>query len=446
VTDPHTSRMPALSDTPDSTRRGSDLASVLAALRDDEANADGDAKRLAARAHRRGVLTLVMIVLLVGAVIQLSTSTPETRPPAETGSRASIVFGNAGTGTCLGWPPDAPDKPSFVQCRSDHMFEVAKPVGMNSFGEPCQLAVREYLGTHYDPNSRFTISVLWAGDADGTNAGGRNLLCGLQLLGPGGKPIPFKGRIVDLDQSKVWPSGTCLGINSSNRSTDIPVDCSAPHALEVTGSVGLAERFTSGVPSDGEQRAFLGEACTRAADGYLAPASLARSGLTLAYDTVAPASWAAGSRQVSCNVGRPAEAGWTPMTGTVRTQSLADVPPPAAPPPPSPSSEPPPPPVYEEPLIPVGPLSSVPSPTPAPSATPSAPPTTTTATAVPTETSAPASTTASPGPPPPLGPAPGPATPPSETTSGPQPGVLEIPGLPAITLPGFAPAEPAPAG
>ncbi|MBJ7341690.1 septum formation family protein, partial [Mycolicibacterium sp.] len=383
-----------------------DLASVLAALEDTCSDPDRAAKRRRAHSHRRGILTLVMVALLVGGVIQLFTSTPETRSTADGGSRASIVFSNAGTGTCLSWPPDAPDKPSFVQCRSDHMFEVAKPVGMDSFGEPCQLAVREYLGTRYDPNSRFTISVLWAGDADGSNTGGRNLLCGLQLVGPGGKPIPFKGRIVELDQSKVWPAGTCLGIDSSNRSTDIPVDCSAPHGLEVTGAVGLAERFPGSTPSDAEQRSFITDACTRAADAYLAPAKLGTSGLTLGYETVSPASWAAGSRQVSCNIGRPTEQGWTPTTGSARTLSPADLPPPPAAPPPSPppstSGAPAPPPVYEEPLIPVGPLpSEVPPPAPTPSPSPTSAPSptaTTTGTASPTtETS------------PPQGPPPGPA-------------------------------------
>ncbi len=410
-------------------KRGPDLASVLAALEDEFSGADGDAKRRLARARRRGILTLVMVILLAGGVIQLFTSTPEIRPPADGGSRASIVFSNAGTGTCLSWPPDAPDKPSFVQCRSDHLFEVAKPVGMDSFGEPCQLAVREYLGTRYDPNSRFTISVLWAGDADGNDIGDRNLLCGLQLLGPGGRPIPFKGRIVELDQSKVWPAGTCLGIDSSNRSTDLPVDCSASHGLEVTGAVSLAERFPGGPPSDPDQRAFIAEACTRAAEAYLAPAKLATSGLTLGYETVSPVSWAAGSRQVSCSIGRPAEQGWTPTTASARTFSPADLPLPPAPPPSS-TSDAPPPPVYQDPLIPVGPLSTeVPPPSPAPTTTTT---TTTTVTTPPTE------------PPPAQGPPPGPATPPSETSTGPPPGILEIPGLPPITLPGYVPPEPAP--
>ena len=273
---------------------------------------------------------MVMMVLLLAGVIELFTLTPDTRPAADGGSRASVVFSNAQAGTCLSWPPDAPDKPSFVQCRSDHMFEVAKPVGMNSFGEPCQLAVREYLGTRYDPSSRFTISVLWAGDADGTNAGGRNLLCGLQLLGPDGKPIPFKGRIADLDQSKVWPPGTCLGIDSSNRSTDIPVDCSSPHAP------GGHRRRQPGRTLP--WRAAFGRRPARVhqrrvhADGRRlpGPSHAGPSDLSLGYETVSPASWAAGSRQVSCSVGKPAEQGWTARTASAGTPSPADLPPPAA--------------------------------------------------------------------------------------------------------------------
>jgi hypothetical protein len=409
---------------------------VLAAL-EKKCSGDDPAGARRGRTHRRGLLTLVMIALLVGGVIELLTATSENRPAVDAGSRASIVFSNAQAGTCLSWPPDAPDKPSFVQCRSDHMFEVAKPVGMSSFGEPCQLAVREYLGTRYDPNSRFTISVLWAGDAGET--GGRNLLCGLQLVGADGKPTPFRGRIVDLDQSKTWPAGTCLGIDSANRSTDIPVDCAAPHGLEVTGSVSLAERFPGAFPSDADQRAFIVNACTKAADVYLAPATLSASGMTLGYETIPPTSWAAGSRQVSCNVGRPAEQGWAPITGSARNHSPTDLPPPAAPvaapsaapsPAPSAPSAPPPsappPPVYEEPLSPVGPL-----PTEAPAAPP---PTTATETPAPatSSTAAPTTTAGTPSPPPP-----------SESPA-PQPGLLEIPGLPAITLPGYVPPEPPP--
>ena len=425
MTEPHTFRTSAIPTSPTPTGQG-DLASALAAMELARAETVCANRRRMGRPAKRAMLTLTFVALLISGVINLLTLTPGARESAASGSRASIVFSNAQTGACLNWPPDAPDKPSFVQCRADHLFEVAKPVGMNSFGEPCQLAVREYLGTRYDPNSRFTISVLWAGDADGTRVDDRNLLCGLQLLGPGGRPIAFKGSIAELDQSKVWPVGTCLGIDSANRSTDIPVDCTAPHALEVTGAVSLAERFPAEMPAEPEQRAFLEEECARLADAYLAPLVLSTSGVALGYEPLSPASWSAGSRQVSCSVGRPGEQGWTAAVGSARSPTPGDVPAPASAP--ESTSEAPPPPVYEEPLIPIGPLPTVVPPSPAPAPSPSA------------------ATTTAPGPPPPAEPPPPP--PPTESPV-PEPGVLLIPGLPPIYLPGYVPppppAEPLPA-
>ena len=224
-----------------------DLASVIAALEREQTPSDERCQ--ATRANRRGLLTLALIALILGAIIQLATSTPERERSASGETRADVVFTNAKSGTCLNWPVDEPDKPSFVWCTDDHVFEVAKPVDMNNFGEPCQLAVRHYLGAKYDPSSRFTIGVIWPGDAVGTPSGGGNLLCGLQLLGPGGRPIPFKGKIADLDQSRVWPVGTCLGIDeATRRSTDVPAGCSSPHALEVAGAVNLATAVPRRIP------------------------------------------------------------------------------------------------------------------------------------------------------------------------------------------------------
>jgi hypothetical protein len=426
-----------------------DLASVLAAL--DRERTPVEDQHRATRANRRGLLTLVLIGLILGGVIQMATSTPERERTASTGeSRADVVFSNAKIGTCLNWPADAPDKPSFVWCTDDHMFEVAKPVDMTNFGEPCQLAVRHYLGARYDPTSKFTIGVIWPGDAVGAPSGQRNLLCGLQLLGPGGRPIPFKGKIADLDQSRVWPVGTCLGIDeTTHESTGMPVDCSSSHALEVAGAVNLAERFPGGFPAESDQQAFLAESCTRAADAYLAPRTLKARGLASNFDTVSPESWAAGSRQVSCTVGAKRDNGWAPLIGSARGPLPADLPPaspaepPPPPPPPPPTSTPdePPPPVYEESLVPLPPV-------------PTAPPTTT---AGPSPTTA-TTTATSPLPPPggegPL-PGPPPGTPPSppssppgaepSTEQTPQPGVIEVPGLAPITLPWVAPPPPPPA-
>ena len=80
-----------------------------------------------------------------------SRRTPDTRDAPSGDSRAGVVFSNAQSGTCLSWPADSPDKPSFVQCRDDHMFEVAKAVDMSNFDEPCQAAVRQYLGRPVRP-------------------------------------------------------------------------------------------------------------------------------------------------------------------------------------------------------------------------------------------------------------------------------------------------------
>jgi hypothetical protein len=423
-----------------------DLASVLAALGTTQTPVQEQQRT--ARANRRGLLTLALIGLILGGVIQLATSTPPRERTASNGeSRADVVFGNANSGTCLGWPPDEPDKPSFVQCAGDHMFEVIKPVPMNNFGEPCQLAAREYLGNRYDPSSRFTISVIWPGDAIGTPASERNLLCGLQLLGPGGRAVPFKGKIAEIDQSRVWPPGTCIGIDeATHRSTDVPADCSSPHALEVAGAANLAERFPEEFPAEPDQLAFLADVCTRTADTYLAPTTLSAAGMEVHYDTVSQASWAAGSRQVSCSIGTPTDGGWAAKVGSTRVQPLVDGPAPA-PPPPSPPAEPPrqePAESRTQPPVTNTPPSSAPS-TAAPSTNAAPPPVYTTPPAALPAT--PTTVTAAPPPPgapPPEGPPPGPPPTPTETT-GPPPGVLEIPGMAPITLPWLAPPPPEPA-
>ncbi len=118
--------------------------------------------------------------------------------------------------------------------------------------------------------------MLWSGDKAWKQSGERRMLCGLQLPGADNQQIAFKGKVADLDQSKVWPAGTCLGIDpSTNQPTDAPVDCGAPHAMEVTGAVNLAEKFPGALPPDADQDAFIKDACTRMTDAYLAPDSAA---------------------------------------------------------------------------------------------------------------------------------------------------------------------------
>ncbi len=139
-----------------------------------------------------------------------------------------------------------------MDCKGDHKFEVAESVDMRTYPgteygppnaapppsaariqqislEQCQPAVERYLGAKYDPNSKFSISMLWSGDKAWKQDGERRMLCGLQLPGTDNQQTAFKGRVAEIDQSKVWPAGTCLGIDPpTNQPTDIPVDCGAP--------------------------------------------------------------------------------------------------------------------------------------------------------------------------------------------------------------------------
>ncbi|KAA0105585.1 hypothetical protein CIW47_19495 [Mycolicibacterium sp. P1-5] len=274
------------------------------------------------------------------------------------GVKGTAAFENAKAGSCLTWPDKSPDAASIVDCKGDHKFEVAESVDMRTYPgteygpnaappsaariqqislEQCQPAVERYLGAKFDPNSKFSISMLWSGDKAWKQDGERRMLCGLQLPGTDNQQTAFKGRVAEIDQSKVWPAGTCLGIDPpTNQPTDIPVDCGAPHAMEVTGAVNLAEKFSGGLPSDAEQDAFIKDACTRMTDAYLAPLQLRSTTLTLIYSTISLPSWTAGSHQVACSIGATlGNGGWAtlinPAKGALLINGMPPIPPPDIP-------------------------------------------------------------------------------------------------------------------
>ena len=216
-------------------------------------------------------------------------------------------------------PDAAPPSPSRIQQISQ---------------EQCQVAVRRYLGERFDPNSRFTVSMMWSGDKAWKQSGERRMLCGLQLPGVNNSQLAFQGKVADIDQSKVWPAGTCLGIDpSTNQPTDIPVDCAGPHAMEVTGAVNVAEKFPAGLPPEPEQDAFIKDACTRMTDAYLAPIQLRSTTLTLIYSTISLPSWSAGSHQVSCSIGATlGNGGWSTLLNSAKGPLQINGQPPIAPP------------------------------------------------------------------------------------------------------------------
>jgi hypothetical protein len=322
-------------------------------------------RSLQARAARRGLLlTALGALLIAGLVIAIPVigSGPGRLAGYLTGNtatrtvtRSAAVLNRAGSGECLMWPAATPEAANVVNCADDHKFEVAEPIDLSAFPgseygpkaappspariqqitqEECDSAVRNYLGPKFDPNSRFTVSLLWPGDRAWRQAGDRRVLCGLQLPGANNQQDAFKGKVADIDQSKVWPAGTCLGIDpATNQPTDIPVDCAAPHSVEVTGTVNLAEKFPGALPAEPDQDAFIKDSCTTMTDAYLAPIKLRTITLTLIYPTVPLASWTAGSREVTCSIGATlGNGGWATLLNAAKGQLLINGQPPVPPP------------------------------------------------------------------------------------------------------------------
>jgi predicted heme/steroid binding protein len=314
---------------------------------------------LQAASTRRALLLTALGGLLIAGFItalpQGDGSNGLTASSIALGPRGNDTFNHAKSGDCLNWPDRTPDAAEIVDCKDEHRFEVAASVDMRTFPgseygpdaappsaariqqisqEQCSAAVKRYLGARFDPNSRFTISMLWSGDKAWRQSGERRMLCGLQLPGANNQQLAFKGKVADVDQSKVWPVGTCLGIDpSTNQPTDIPVDCAAPHAMEVTGSVNLAEKFPTALPPEPEQDIFIKDACSRLTDAYLAPVQLRATTLTLIYSTISLPSWSAGSHQVSCSIGATlGNGGWSTLLNSAKGPLMINGQPPIAPP------------------------------------------------------------------------------------------------------------------
>lgn len=319
-------------------------------------------KDLHASPAQRGLILTALGGLLVAGVLTLLPSDPGSISPLGFGggsavtSRVSGTFSHAKAGDCLTWPDRSPDAVQIVDCKDDHRFEVAQALDLSTFPgseygpdaappsadrikqislEQCQNAAHQYLGPRFDPNGKFTVSLVWAGDKAWKQTGQRRMLCGLQLPGPNNQQLAYKGRVADIDQSKVWPAGTCIGIDSAtNQPNDTPVDCSAPHAMEVTGAVNLADTFHDALPPEAQQDAVIKDACTKLTDTYLAPNQLRNTTLTLIYSTPAPPSWAAGSHQVACSIGSSlGNGGWSTLVNSAKGPLIVNGQSPVAPPP-----------------------------------------------------------------------------------------------------------------
>jgi hypothetical protein len=320
---------------------------------------------LQATATRRALLLTALGALLIAGLV---TALPfggtgpgrlagyiQSNPVPSTGNKSDAAFNRAGSGDCLMWPENSPESAKIVNCADDHKFEVAESIDMRTFPgseygpnadppspariqqitqEQCETAVRRYLGAKFDPNSKFIVSLLWPGDRAWRQSGERRMLCGLQLPGANNQQQAFQGKVAEIDQSKVWPTGTCLGIDpTTNQPIDVPVDCAAPHAMEVTGTVNLTEKFPDGLPAEPEQDEFIKDSCTKMTDAYLDPVKLRTTTLTLIYPTVSLSSWTAGSREVACSIGATlGNGGWATLVNSAKGALLINGQPPIPPP------------------------------------------------------------------------------------------------------------------
>lgn len=270
-------------------------------------------------ASRRALLAALLCAQVIAGVVTVA-AVGSSSGAATDADHTNAVFRSAHAGSCLTWQPEPPQRPAFVQCSTPHLFEVVNSVEGDGDQESCAVSGRRYLGTRYDPNGRFAYGLLRSVGPEGS--GGRISLCGLQLPGPNGQQLPFRGLVAEQDQSRVWAPGTCLGADMKGGQTGlVPVDCDEPHSVEVVGPIDLGAHFhDAAAPSDAEQEAVLRPACVTMAAAYLAPKTLSSTDLTLNHRPIGPASWAAGSRQVLCSLA-PRTPG--PMTGSIKAPAAA---------------------------------------------------------------------------------------------------------------------------
>ncbi|BCN81523.1 hypothetical protein RE0356_01640 [Prescottella equi] len=303
------------------------------------------------------VLAAIATIFLAGGFdrgekLPAHTSTVGPQP---TGAVAGDAFGSATTGDCLTWSEADASDLEQVDCAQPHQFEVATDIDLSlypgiEFGpgakfpgvlrfselrdEQCAPAVNTYLNGRFDPKGKFSVGLINPGEA-GWSAGERTIRCGLQFSGVTGTLLPFQGLVEQQDQSKVWETGTCVGINQNVPSD--PVDCAQPHAFEVVGVIDLASQFPGGMPSVEDQDRFLEKACTDASTGYLgSPDVLRDKTLTLFWDNLDLDSWLVGSRKINCSIGQEVDGtGFATIVGSAKGDILingqAPVPPPAAP-------------------------------------------------------------------------------------------------------------------
>jgi hypothetical protein len=345
--------------------------------RDDDRVADDTdghaARRLVARRGVIGVLAGALIMLLAASAFAATGNGLGFLGLAgnESGSGPSILGGSSSgpetdrsrvpsaPGTCLTWQRADGGDVRQVDCATAHLFETAGPVDVDLpdgapfpadaawqklVADQCAPLVARYLGKPLDPSGRYKVGALKPTAAAWGN-GDRTVRCGLQAPGVTGALFTSTGKVSDADQAVVFAPGTCLGLSGKDVSDPVS-SCAKTHAAEVAGTVDLGAKFTAGLPSVDDQDDFLQPACTKVAQDEVGAQQLTASKLTVYWTNLTQASWDAGTRRVSCNMGSllADNSGFAPLTGAVkdgvRIGGAAPASPDPLPPPGAPAVEP----------------------------------------------------------------------------------------------------------
>ena len=316
--------------------------------RDDDNDPDA-ARRLLARRGVLGVLVGALIMLLAATALAASGTNlgflglaSDERPSG--GGGGLLDGGSTGAaadrdelpttpGSCLSWSAADGSDVAGVACDQPHLFETAGPVRADQpEGAPfpadaawqqlvsaqCAPLVQGYLGRPLDPTGRYKVGALKPTQTAWED-GDRTVRCGLQAPGRSGALFSSTGKVADADQAVVFAPGTCLGLAGKEVSDPVS-SCTRTHAAEVAGTVDLGARFPNALPPVDDQDNVLQPECTRVAQEAVGAQKLADSKLTVYWTNVNQASWDAGTRRVSCNMGSllADNSGFAPLTGAVR--------------------------------------------------------------------------------------------------------------------------------
>jgi hypothetical protein len=367
---------------------------------DDRVASDTDGHAARRQMARRGV-----VGVLAGALIMLLAASAFAATghglgflglAGESGSAPGILGGSSSgpetdrtrlataAGTCLTWQRSDGGDVRQVDCSASHLFETAGPVDADlPDGAPfpadaawqklvtdqCGPLVARYLGKPLDPAGRYKVGALKP-TATAWGDGDRTVRCGLQAPGVAGALFSSTGKVADADQAVVFAPGTCLGLSGKDVSDPVS-SCAKTHAAEVAGTVDLGAKFTAGLPSVDDQDDFLQPACTKVAQDEVGAQQLTDSKLTVYWTNISQASWDAGTRRVSCNMGSllADNSGFAPLTGAVKDGVKIGGAAPASPDPLPPPGAP-----AVEPSTPAATTTSAPAPDPATTTAPPPPP------------------------------------------------------------------------